>query len=875
MSELKRLERAFILADQQGNTEDARAFAKEIKRLQGGRKDEPSDLIGYAARGAVRDASFLPDLIVKGTKAIMPGVQSDIDINKTARAGINKLVGSEFIPEEEPRYLSESIAQGAGGAVASIPTMMMGGAGLARLGGKAGQIGAAMVEGVKRRPVLTAISEAASGAGAGGAGFAAQKLAPDSPLAELAASLVGGYIGPAATGAVARGVKAVAPNTLVGMGARQLARASGQIPGLENNPLARRANAIDEVKSNKRVQKRLKEIGDEDQILANMREESLLGLTPAQMSGNDRVLELEAGIANEKRDFNAFNQRENQLKEAAGRLQTEMIPDETGGAVVSQKLSDRKNLIRSKLTETRDKAIRDANEKLESLAPTSRESARGQALSEELRKNYDSALELERTLWSEVENLPQDYRSIRKGVEKRILNNAKPYVNLASRIDVIRDFLDPKGIYSQGMDTNDIIQLRSVLGRRAAEARSQLKDPEAKVLEDIRDELLDFLHAKKDDVRGIQGQAVRDALDYSASLKETFESGQVGKFLRPSNRVEQMNDRELMKAIMGTGKIKGAVRADRLGQAISDNQNPAVRDQLLGMFERQAVRDGQVNPRQAERFLQDNADLLDNFPQVRQGIEQAIGLTGQAAKATRRVDRFDSLLNDRNRSAIGRYLSAPVDQEVNTILKSPDPKRTSKLLLNAVNKDPEARDALSKAAFAYVSREATNANGEVDPTKLLRILSSTPSKKSGILELMGSDQFKRLEKIAMEAERLSKAQKAKNTDLPINDLMGYVSQFPARLAGAAVGRSVMPGTVQGPGMFSNLAVRFTNIMNVDTAPKVLMRALNDPDFYEILVKGNTINPTLQEKIKQTRRLNAWVSGPGRNFLEELEGQENE
>jgi hypothetical protein len=195
MSELKRLERAFILADQQGNTEDARAFAKEIKRLQGGRKDEPSDLIGYAARGAVRDASFLPDLIVKGTKAIMPGVQSDIDINKTARAGINKLIGSEFIPEEEPRYLSESIAQGAGGAVASIPTMMMGGAGLARLGGKAGQIGAAMVEGVKRRPVLTAISEAASGAGAGGAGFAAQKLAPDSPLAELAASLVGGYVG--------------------------------------------------------------------------------------------------------------------------------------------------------------------------------------------------------------------------------------------------------------------------------------------------------------------------------------------------------------------------------------------------------------------------------------------------------------------------------------------------------------------------------------------------------------------------------------------------------------------------------------------------------------------------------------------------------
>lgn len=211
---------------------------------------DPSQQFPVAAAAAApqKGAGILPNLAAGANEAIFGALGTPVDLTAGALnlgvRGINAATGANIPPIQnpvggsdwlmahyggpDPRSVqaateAERMARGAGGALAQVPMMAMGGAALSGAGGVAGGVGDALAaSGGTTGP------SAALTAGAAGAGGAAGQLAEDkspawaSPLAGLAGNLAGaGAVGLGAMGARALGVPLLQAGGRLGIGIKQ------------------------------------------------------------------------------------------------------------------------------------------------------------------------------------------------------------------------------------------------------------------------------------------------------------------------------------------------------------------------------------------------------------------------------------------------------------------------------------------------------------------------------------------------------------------------------------------------------------------------------------------------------------------------------
>jgi len=895
----------------------------------------------YFGRGLIKGASTPADLIKSGSEALGLSKPSTYEQqpSETAIRGLNKLsqeaLGFDIASPFKPSDMSGRVAESIGDVIGSAPYALGAMGGLSKLP-KIGKYFGNVLSGIGEAPKTAAALEVLSGAGMGfGRDIGARE---GGETGELIGGIAGAVSAPGlASTAIKGGNKAfnlfrkISPGALV---AEKVAESSSAIADKLPGALGDSVQKIAEwgkgrgvARSTPRIQKQLSKIGLENIDLSNV-DESISGLSWTDMLDNHGIRELEASLANPERFPELAAKRTKRLEDAKKNLES-MLSVDTGGAEMvkrsmQQRIGELKDISRGKVlakkqdlnkfkdqiemslqTEAFD-ATKRAEEAIERLSPSMRESEASKVLNQELMNSYETAKNLENLIWKEVsKKKPVKMDNIRKSLNNYISKLTIPEQEMISKMEDLGSLINGKGRWvKKNVKIDDILSQRSLFGEELVKSMREGSMRKANIIGNVRDILLDG--AKGSD-KAID-EAIDSALAYSFELRKTFHDGPVGKIIGFGREGARPDPRTTLKEIVRIGGIPGQMGIESIQKASgTDNSMKAARDYLLGQFSRSAISGGKIKPEAAKRFLTNNADILDNFPDIKADIKWGIqsgadaqqlnkrlndtlswtqgtrknqrpgmpeeakeflGKSEELRKVESQAQRAEKAIQSPD-SSIARFLNAPDEKEISNILKSQKPVETAKRLKNFAIKSPEVDQALKNSVIEHINMSASGENG-INPKKLSKIVFGSLKQRGAFKEMLGPKEFNRLEKIAREFELIEKSIRTKSRTAPVEDVIGYASALPSKIIGAKVGSSISKqmggaGAIQIPGMISNLFGKIFNSINLDSSTKLLQEAIENPQMFKDLMMARS-NAPIADKIRAVQRIDSWIMSTTREAV---------
>ena len=712
-------------------------------------------------------------------------------------------------------------------------------------------IGRAAVEAPGR--FLAAETTAAAAAGVGG--FVAREKFPDSEAASVIGELVGG-ITPAGIITTAKIVPTVIGINLARRIARPFTKAGAQ----------RRAE--------RRIQGAAR---DPERVAAALRAGEPVPeaqLTPAQLIGDEGLLSLERSVIESSEQLKGradeqIAQATRAIRESLGEI-GEGVPVEKTAAT----LEEARNYIQS-LVDTRMRiAALAADEKIAALAPGATREQANLIAREELAAARKAVKAQVDELWAAV---PEEV-ILPTGNSRETLNKflSGPVAEQEDVPAIAKRVLDKVG---EETTVKELQSLRSKLLEEARIARAAGQSNKARIADELAEAVLADLGAQRDEIFGEAGDALRMALDATAGMKQTFDRGSVGRILAVDRRGAPVTPEALtLERAVGPGGPRARVETQALLEAAgTPAARGAVEDFLLDDFQRRAVRDGRINRKSAEAFLRRHGDVLDDFPELRTRIEGAVEADDLARLAVEKAEGLARRLDDPKVSRAAVFLKEPVEGAMERIAKSPKPEKTMQEIVKQARRDATG-DALKgiKTGFGdlLLTRASTRhptIEGDfiLSGAALKRMLKDGPVARMA-KELLSSEEQKRLTEIADVAAKVEKAVAAKaRPEGIIADRPSLLFSTIARIAGAQLGRKVAGatggGTVQTPGIVSNLFRRAVQAGVRDPARHLLIDAMGDKDLFAALLGKGPISPKFVRK-----QLNAWLISVGAEEIKEDE-----
>lgn len=182
-------------------------------------------------------------------------------------------------PSIRPEGLMENVAAGIGGAAGGLVPFTGAARAMQGMGGVTGAAGQAMTQPFINAPGRAIASELAAGAGAGAGMDIATQLAPDNPYAQMAGALIGGVTAGAGPYAVSQGIQ---HTPLVGTATRVI---QGEIaPFTQAGAMQRARNRVGGL------------VEDPQAAIAALNEPTIGNLSPAVSTGDRRLMALEQSV---------------------------------------------------------------------------------------------------------------------------------------------------------------------------------------------------------------------------------------------------------------------------------------------------------------------------------------------------------------------------------------------------------------------------------------------------------------------------------------------------------------------------------------------------------------------------------------------------
>lgn len=411
--------------------------------------------------------------------------------------------------------------------------------------------------------------------------------------------------------------------------------------------------------------------------------------------------------------------------------------------------------------------------------------------------------------------------------------------------DFVRRFLgdlDEEGAFvpgplAEGTDFRRAHVLRSRLLDAAREERGATAPNRNKlrILGELQEALLDDLDEAADG-------AFREATAFSRELNDRFTRGAVGELLSFDTRGGQRTApaETLERALGGRGQAQAQQFRELV--AAAPETRPLVEDHLKASFAASAV-DSRTNvvarPR-AERFLQRNAGVLEELPELRNQLRRAMTTQGRVDEllGVPQADALTPLV--RRKSAAGLYLNGNPDDAMERVLNTGRPA-LARSLVREVSADPSG-EALSGLKAAYVDALYRRARGttndvrgmpEISGAQLRQALADTEGFAAAILSPV---ERRRLDRITQTFELVDRARRATpRTEGLISDMPNTGLAFLVRISSTELARKAV-NTLQALNFISTQTrerlIRLTN----DPARRVLIEAVEDPTLYAALLR---------------------------------------
>jgi hypothetical protein len=777
---------------------------------------------------------------------------------EAALAAAGRPFGAEMVPEpgQQPETVSEYVGRGVGDAAG----MLIPGYGAARLAAGAAnpivaRTGRSVSNAFVNAPARTTAAELTTGAGSGYGKVSAEEAFPDVPNVGATGELVGG-LGTGALLQVPRLLRytpgvptvaaAVTPFTRTGAEARAAAR----LTSLAEDPLAASRAADAPTISN---------------------------LTPAQRTGEPRLLALEKAVAGE----NPAIAKALRERAAAAQETLEAEARALGGDPAQTRafLEDRVTRLTDALNTRVEQAQTRARERIAALEPNAPADAASRIAREEFDKAFEAARKQESELW---EAIPKDVTIDTAPLFRRFdaLVAATPVTGQQNIPAYARKFLSADSADRLGDTATpaELQELRSELLALQRAARKAGNDNQARIIRRISDDVLTTLNSLPE-----TGGPYDVARNFSRNVNEVFRDSAAGALARRSGAGEPTIAPELtLEKLLKSGGPDADVAARDLLAAT--NNSPATRqaieDYLTRSFRDRAVStDGRIKTESATNWMRRNDALLQRFPEVRNRLAETVSAQSQAETLAARQEtvesglrqrsdkRMDRLLDQRQESAVARFLNAEPGTEVSRVFDADDPAAMAASLRRSVDRDPSGK-ALAGLRGAFVDNlfaraRQTTPDGAVFKGSAIMDALNDPKQAAALQAVFDAPALQRLRQIGTELTALERARGAGSLpggvieDAPAKVLNFVATILAARFGGQLGASTGLAGGLQAAGKASSAASKFVRFLTVDRAQRILRDAVTDPELFSALMSPFR---TSQQQNEAVRKLQGWMAG---------------
>lgn len=854
--------------------------------------------ISFINRGIARTLGAPGDVINLGIGAIHEGFdrlgigrtppRTAIPIGSEAIEGGMRALDPAMVPRagEQPVSAGAYVAQGVGevgGALLPFGATARTLQGAGRVAGsvlpQAGSMARGFADDVMgafaQAPVRTLGMEGAAGAGAGFGRFYGAQEFPDQPWAQALSELAGGV---AASAGPAGMMGAASRMPITSMAVRGIK--SAVFPFTEAGGMVRAQNRVGQMIE-----------GDPMDLVGAISAESVGGLDAVTRTGDEGLMALrQAVLDNDAQLRGEFKQ---QSAAAVDRLREALAePGEGVPFATAREFFENRREVAIGLLDTRlQQAGEMAQQRIARLSPERARSEASVIVREELEKALADARQQEDALWLGIpqdteiptDNLTATFEQLRgtlpiaqqedmPAIAQRLLGGATQDEAAGIMRRAFPGQNRPSDQLGLVAPLSELQGLRSKLLEEARKARKAGDRNKARLAGNLADAILadldSFAVQSGDEMLAAQYQAARD---FTRRLNETFRQGAIGRtlgFAREGGSAVPAE--ETLARTIGRGGEGGAQAAREIGRAAGAEDlgvDPAraagvrlgAEDYLRSQFSDAAVRNGQLDPSAGQRFMTANAEVLDQFPALRQQMADAIQaqrLSDEtvAAQQGRRTGLLANRpVGDPTEDAISRVLNAPITAEIDALVKSRNPAEAARSLRTAAQADAtgEAVRGLKSGLVDYVNANAAAL--------------ANPRFRAAAEQIFTPAEMQRFDQIA---EELGKVQAALANRVSagqvIDDVPNRIIDFIGRTIGARYGAQAGAGT-SGASLvtaqfFSQRVRSALQRLTNDQASALITRAVTeDPELLKaLLLRLDT--PSNQRFVN--RRLEAWLAGAG-------------
>jgi hypothetical protein len=529
--------------------------------------------------------------------------------------------------------------------------------------------------------------------------------------------------------------------------------------------------------------------------------------------------------------------------------------------------------------DTRVRQARDlANQRIEQLEPQRGREQASQIVREEIEKAYRDARQQEKQLWDAIpDDVTLQTQTVRDTYEG--LRSDLPRAQRDDIPSVARRFLDQDS--NEKLQPEDTVKelrgLYSKLGEAERAALANNENNTARIAANLREAILEDLGAAGGE--GEVGTYIDAARDFSRRLHDRFTRGAVGRVRGYAREGGEQVPAELtLDRTAGKGGLAGKVETEQVLRGTGSEEQPSqqavdnVREYLKNQFQGAAVRDGTVKPELARRFIRNNREQLDRFDGLRRQMEQAAQERDTADALAQRLGARRDRLQSPSKSYTEQFLGAPVEREIEQVLKARNPRRAAQTLRNAVTKDEsgQALRGLKSGFVDYLMRRAGTKEFDEQGERLisggaLKNQLSDPRVRNAMDAVFTRDEMNRFRTIADELGKVEASRRnlpnvgpAVMDDMPSRFVETIGRVLSARL-GAAAGGSSMAGGLQSAQIFSGRAKELIKNLTNNRAQQLIEQAVTgDRELYRMLLMDMQ-SPGKRRALN--RRLNAWLASP--------------
>jgi len=443
-------------------------------------------------------------------------------------------------------------------------------------------------------------------------------------------------------------------------------------------------------------------------------------------------------------------------------------------------------------------------------------------------------------------------------------------------------YLGKKGALIGGDDSrlntfDGIKRLRTKIQEQITKDRADGNFDRARVLNKVQEEILEVMG------KTVDSDELTSAITFSREFNKRFNQGRVGKIRGFSPEGGGRVDPEMtLESTIGSAKQKGEAFARQFNDIVdvegvkltSDSPSEIVEEYLRNKMNI-VGQNGRINKSAAAGFLKQNDALMDRYPDVRKQINSAIDADNNYSKMVED-------LSDLKKSGDFKFQGSLVDLPSGGVAKE---------LLN----HGDGVTSVAKAMRQLDAKGQRSLKG--DFIRLLRDQSEGTLHRSGDSDLVEGKmrKFYKKHKSAFSIV-LSKQEKRRldlimNTmgesefpkkDIPktkavMNDIMGKILEYPARIWGANRGASAGKGgaSIQTASFGAEGAKGVLKTLRPDRANQLMADMVLDEDLYVDMLKyADKIAQAQKKKIKPPKLpefsyLHGWM------IANAVNGQESE